>query len=192
MEFGTITLVAVGAALLSTVATAAIAFVAPLFSHGVKLSEFRQAWINEQRKDVAEYMGLAREWIELWDRTNVPGGGTDEQKKELFSQANKALVIFWRIQMRVNPLINNPHAAQDTEFLKRLGALLAPPPPDPKGVNPPEIMWRKEAENALSQAQIVFKAEWEVTKKTLLQSTWERWRQKRKEMNEKIKQMQGQ
>jgi len=190
VEFGTLSFVVLVGSTISTVLTVVVAFIAPVFSHGVKLAEFRQAWINEQRKDVADYMGLAREWVELWDRRNVLGGGTKEEKGELFTLANKALVIFWRIKMRVNPFPNE-FAAQDTEFLRLLGKLLEPPPPDPNGVGPAESMWRKEAEKALIQAQKIFKTEWEVTKKTLLQSFWERWRSQRKATVEKIECQQG-
>lgn len=187
LTFGTISVITFVAALLTTLVNVAIAFVAPLFSHGVKLAEFRQAWINEQRKDVAEYIGLAREWVEAWDEQNGAVAATEEdreklrkQRKDLFGLANKALVILWRIKMRVNPLTTNPQAAQDKEFLARLEALLLPPPPDPSGVSPPEAMWRKLAEEAVAQSQIVFKGEWEVTKTTMLSNVWDAWKSRKK------------
>ena len=211
LDFGTISLVALVAAIFSSVVSCAIAFVAPLFSHGVKLAEFRQAWINEQRKDVAEYLGLAREWVEVWERTNdkegltveeqqefinlakkvrrsdeeenrflllaAKSGRTDSEVQEIFTITNKALVIFWRIQMRMNPLETNAHYKQDQEFLARLKKLIVPPPP---GSGPAESRWRIEAGNAVAQAQLVFKTEWEVTKKTMVQSGLEKWRAWRK------------
>ena len=154
----------------------------------MKLAEFRQAWINEQRKDVAEYLGLAREWVEAWDKQNGAVAVTDEdreklekERKDLFGLANKALVILWRIKMRVNPIPANPRAAQDTEFLARLDALLLPPPPDPNGLVPAEAMWRQLAEGAVAQSQIVFKGEWEVTKTTMLNNFLDAWKARRRQ-----------
>jgi hypothetical protein len=187
LTLGTISVITIVTALLTTLVTVAVAFVAPLFSHGVKLAEFRQAWINEQRKDVAEYLGLAREWVEAWDEQNGAVAETAEdreklkkQRKDLFELANKALVILWRIKMRMNPLTTNPQAAQDKEFLVRLDALLLPPTPDPNGVSPPEAMWRKLADAAVAQSQIVFKGEWEVTKTTMLDNFWDAWKARKK------------
>jgi hypothetical protein len=207
VDIGTISLVAIIAAILSTVVSVAIAFVAPLFSHGVKLAEFRQAWINDQRKDVADYMGLARDWVEVWERTNskegltdeernefinlavkdrrsdeedlklsllaAKTGRTDEEQQEIFTISNKALVILWRIKLRMNPLETNAYYKQDQEFLKLLGNLIEPPPP---GHTSAESRWRIQAEKAVAQAQVVFKTEWEVTKKTTVQSGLEKWR----------------
>jgi hypothetical protein len=193
LTLGTISVITIIAALLTTLVTVAVAFVAPLFSHGVKLAEFRQAWINEQRKDVAEYLGLAREWIEVWDLQNGSDARTVEdhenlqkQRDELFRIANRALVILWRIKLRVNPLPGNPKAARDEKFIARLQVLLSPPPPDPNGVSPAEAMWRKLAEEAVAQSQIVFKEEWEVTKTTMLQNvvaTWKAGRQRSRAMD---------
>lgn len=182
LTLGTISVITLVTLLLTTIVTVLVAFVAPLFSHGVKLAEFRQAWINEQRKDVAEYLGLAREWVEAWDEQNDVAK-TDEEherlkklRKDLFGLTNKALVILWRIKMRMNPLPTNPQAPQDKEFLARLDRLILPPPPDPNGVSPPEAMWRKLAEAAVAQSQIVFKDEWEVTKATMLHNLWDAWK----------------
>jgi hypothetical protein len=179
LTLGPIVVITILAALLTTLVTVAATFVAPLFSHGLKLAEFRQAWIFEQRKDIAEYLGLAREWVEAWDKQNGVVAATDKeceklkkQRKHLFALADKALMILWRIKMRVSPLTNNPHAAADTEFFARLEALLLPPPPDPRGVSLPKAMWRKLAEGAVAQSQILFKGEREVTRPTMFHRIW--------------------
>lgn len=86
LTLGTISVITIVAAILTTIVTVAVALVAPLFSHGVKLAEFRQAWINEQRKDVAEYLGLAREWVEAWDEQNGVVATTDGEREKLTKQ----------------------------------------------------------------------------------------------------------
>lgn len=179
MTFGTITLVAVLSAVFSGLGTAAVAFIAPLFSHGVKLAEFRQAWINDQRKDIAEYVGIARRWVEKWESTNTVGGRTEEERLVLFGITNEALVILWRIRMRMNPSETNPQFEQDQELLRRLTGLLNPPGP---AAGQAENAWRPLAEAAIDQAQLVLKTEWEVTKTNTLQTGLQRlraWMQRR-------------
>ena len=44
-----------------------IALIAPAIAHAIKLAEFRQAWINDLRRDIADYLGLARKWAKSYE-----------------------------------------------------------------------------------------------------------------------------
>ncbi len=37
-------------------------------SRSIKISEFRQAWINELRKDLADYIGAAHRWVRKYEQ----------------------------------------------------------------------------------------------------------------------------
>jgi len=87
------------------------------FGRRLKISEFRQAWINDLRKDVADYLGIVDRWFEAHQQ--------NQDKWKLFSMGNEAQVIFFRIKMRINPL-ENKHKKSDDEFLETLRKLSEP------------------------------------------------------------------
>ena len=185
MEFGTFSLVVFVAGLVSTIISIGIAFVAPIFSHWVKIAEFRQAWINDQRKDVAEYLGLTRQWVIAAGETSNADGGPITQRKEVFDAATSALVVLWRIKMRINPRPNE-FAEQDAAFIDALTILLERPLPDPNHASSLDVRWREQADHAIGCAQQVFKTEWEVTKKTIVSTLWRKWRRYRQARDEEI------
>ncbi|AYP22404.1 hypothetical protein [Pantoea agglomerans] len=39
---------------------------AALITRGLKISEFRQLWIDERRNDISEYISKAHEWIDIY------------------------------------------------------------------------------------------------------------------------------
>ena len=151
-----------------------LALIAPMVGHAIKLAEFRQTWINDLRKDVADYIGLCRRWVrglEEYFQLERSGQGEKLLKKkneELSSTANDALVILWRIKMRINPR-DNEFKRQDDLFLELLDGLL-----DDEKIRPaePELerRWRVFADSAVSQSRELLKREWEVTKQF-----WPRW-----------------
>ena len=151
-------------ALLAAFAAIVAATIAPRISHSIKISEFRQAWINDLRRDIADYLGAAERWFRKYEEINGinasdPDKGSRE-RDELFPVANEAKVILRRIRLRFNPK-DNPHKAEDDALLQRLDYMLnpgkcAPPQPD--------VSWEKLANEAVEQARHILKREWEVTK----------------------------
>lgn len=144
--------------------TAVVAYIAPNIARHTKIAEFRQAWINGQRKDVAEYLGLARKWHSRYDKS-APLTESAEDKELSDSLQTNALVVLWRIKMRINPE-TNPSAAEDQELLRRLDLLLEA---QKAASEDPRIVWKRNADLAVAQAQLVFKTEWETTKR---QGSW--------------------
>src|SRR5690242_17706138 len=78
------------------------AMVGGVISHRTKISEFRQAWINELRVDVAAYMGLSEKWVRRLWITNQ-GNRSESDANELARTANEAMVLLRRIRLRFNP-----------------------------------------------------------------------------------------
>jgi hypothetical protein len=151
------------------------ATIAPWISHSIKISEFRQAWINDLRRDIADYLGVSERWFRKYEEINHMAAGDplkgDRERTELFPIANEAKVILRRIRLRFNPT-DNRHKAEDDAFLKSLDDMLnpgkcAPPQPD--------VSWQKLADDSVQQARRILKREWEVTKKLPVP-----WKQRRK------------
>jgi hypothetical protein len=173
-----VTLVSVETAVWALIAALVVAVIAPSISHAIKIAEFRQAWINDLRKDVADYIGLCRKWIRIYERVNECDDQTKKheiEQKELFPTATDALVIFWRIDMRINPLPNE-FKKRDDDFIAALRALLAPgalPPPVGKlELADTETRWRTLAEDAVRHSKLVLKGEWERAKRFPITGLW--------------------
>ena len=165
-------IVGVETAVWALFAALVVAVIAPSISHAIKVAEFRQAWINDLRRDVADYIGLCRKWIRIYERVNECDDQTKKheiEEKELFPTATDALVIFWRIDMRINPLPNE-FKERDDAFIASLRALLNPPPTE--GLADTETRWRKFAEEAVRHSKLVLKGEWEVAKRFPLTRLW--------------------
>ncbi len=134
------------------------AFSAAWISRSVKISEFRQKWIDELRGDIAAYIGLAEKWYRKWDEINfLPSEEKEKRERnEAFPISNDAMVILWRIKLRINSE-QNEHKQQDEEFLQSLDDLLNPG----KAVH----SWRELAKVAVEKSRKLLKREWEVAKK---------------------------
>ena len=149
-----------------SISAVAVALIAPMVAHAIKLADFRQAWINDLRKDIADYIGLCGKWVRVYDDLNELNDQAKEaESKELFSTATEALVILWRIEMRINPL-ENKFKQEDDSLIASLRDLLNPgaiPPSDASDLVP---KWRGLAEIAVGRARAVLKREWEVTNST--------------------------
>lgn len=135
-------------------------------SRSIKISEFRQAWINDLRKDISDFVGVAEKWQRKYDEINALPDGEERplrEQNELFPIANEARVIYRRIQLRFNPRPNQ-YKEKDDVLLKELLDLL-----DPRNLSPrnPEASWQSLADKAIITAREVLKREWEVTKKLL-------------------------
>jgi len=122
------------------------------FGRLLKISEFRQAWINDLRKDVADYLGVTERWF------NAHMKGEEDWK--LFSMGNEASVILYRIKMRINPH-DNMHKKSDGEFIAALEKLQYPNLAPKEQL---ETYWRSAADEAVQKARELLKREWEITK----------------------------
>jgi hypothetical protein len=169
----------VGGGLLTTtmwVAIAAVvaACIAAWISRSIKVSEFRQEWINDLRKDIADYVGLAERWVRKYEEINDinPNDPRREVKErdELFPIANETSVVLRRIRMRFNPRPNR-HKIEDDDFLQSLADLLNPGKLTPQQSY---ASWSVLASSAVEMAREILKREWEVTKRLPPRWLWDR------------------
>jgi hypothetical protein len=143
------------------------AFTAAWISRSVKISEFRQKWIDELRNDISAYVGVAEKWFRKWDEINSitseeskePSEVSEERgrrdREELFPIYNKACVILQRIKLRLNAKEPEHNLLQ-----KDLQDLIHRPPPG--------TAWQQLRDEAVEKARKVLKDEWEETKKVQL------------------------
>jgi hypothetical protein len=156
---------ALGAAILAAGAAVSASIIAGRISNATKIAEFRQAWIDKLREDIAKYVGAVHQWIRKYEELNdLPSSEhkREKERNELFPIANKARVILWRIRMRLNPR-ENENKAEDDAFLASLLDLLDPGKL-PAG-HQTEAAWMNSADQVVEQAREILKREWEVTKR---------------------------
>jgi hypothetical protein len=103
--------VAVLTSIMAAIIALFAAVIVALLARSLKISEFRQAWINDQRKDVADYLGVTQRWFKAWS--------SGEEEWKLFSMGNEASVIFYRIKMRINPN-ENKYKVEDESAMSHL------------------------------------------------------------------------
>lgn len=140
-------------ALIAFAAGVCVAAVTGGLSRRLKISEFRQAWINDLRNDVADYLGRTQKWFYAY--------GKQEEDWKLFNMGNEASVILYRIQMRINPN-ENEYKKDDDAFLAALLTLRSP------GAVPPlaaDTHWAEVSVEVISKARRLLKREWEITKR---------------------------
>jgi hypothetical protein len=77
----------------------------------LKISEFRQAWINALREDIGAYLGATQKWFHAYSR--------GEEDGKLFAMGNEASVILYRIKMRFNPNQNESKQEDDASAAYR-------------------------------------------------------------------------
>lgn len=136
------------------------AIVAAVIARELKISEFRQAWINDLRDELSEYMSKAYEWMDLYiDCNALP---SQAKKAELVPHLEKvkyeSFHLLWRVQMRFKPDDKNANAL--------IGTLLDLLDPNAFGISATDAAsrWRKRADEAVAQSRKLLKEEWEVTK----------------------------
>lgn len=151
------------------VAAVVAAIVTGRISRSIKISEFRQAWINDLRKDIADYIGAAHKWVRKFEQLNALVGADKQEEKgrmereELLPIHNESIVILSRIKLRFNPR-RNRYKDEDDKFLVALTSLLDPTKLAPRDASPLEISWLKLASEAIEIARTILKREWEITK----------------------------
>ncbi|GHU30185.1 hypothetical protein FACS189497_09550 [Betaproteobacteria bacterium] len=137
------------------------AIVAALIMREVKISEFRQAWINDLRTDISDYISKVHEWVDLYQVFNEEEN--QEQKKRMTVSLDRikydSFHVLRRIELRFKPSDVSANA-----LIEKLKHLLDPqkvPPPNP------QLTWAQLADNAVDCAQSLLKEEWETTKNPL-------------------------
>lgn len=152
-----------GGALTATLWVAAGVIIAALIAREVKISEFRQAWINELRADIANFISKADKWIDSYVSFNCESD--QQEKKDMAEKLDKTkygcLQILRRIEMRFKP----GDEAGDA-LIDKLRELLDPSKNQTLGSSKAE--WTRAADSAISQARNLLKKEWEVTKNPFL------------------------
>jgi hypothetical protein len=137
------------------------ALVAAFIARSVKISEFRQAWIDGLRSDISEFMSKAHEWIDLYIEFN--SSSSNEKKGELAPALNRikydAFHVLRRIELRFKP--------DDLEAKALLSALLELLDPAKLSHDSQYASWRKLADGTTLRARHLLKEEWEVTKNPL-------------------------
>ena len=136
------------------------AIAAAWITREIKVSEFRQAWINELRKDIAEFTRKAQEWADLYVEQNEAETQPEKAafRKMLRKLKHEAFEIHRRIQLRFKLDDEGANA-----LLAQLLDLL-----DPSKFPPPQSAnWNKLVDHAVSSSRILLKKEWEVTKNPL-------------------------
>ncbi|MGO9768037.1 MAG: hypothetical protein ACLPSW_00485 [Roseiarcus sp.] len=149
--------------ILAIIIAAGAALTAAWISRSIKISEFRQKWIDDLRNDISAYVGAAEKWFRKYEEINPLLSREKEQREraELFPIANDARVILQRIKLRFNPE-DNPDKAQDDAFLQSLDDLINPGKVAPGNT---WASWQALADDAVEKARKILRREWKVTKK---------------------------
>jgi hypothetical protein len=135
-------------------------------SRSIKISEFRQKWIDALRDDVAAYIGATHKWIRKFEEINkikISDEKLVKEESELLPIQNEALVILSRIKLRINPQ-KNRYKKEDDAFLAALDRLLNPGKLVPIDASSIEVSWERAVLELTEIARKLLKREWEVTK----------------------------
>ena len=153
-----------GVAAAVIVATGALT--AARISQQMKISEFRQKWIDALRDDIADYLRSADKWFDTYQDINTTLDQDAKAQKVTAADEERytTLKLLRRIQLRINPL-DNPDKQEDKAFLTNLAALINPgaTPPDAFG-DRSRTAWNESVDLVLLQSRAILKREWQVTK----------------------------
>lgn len=135
------------------------AIVTALIAQGSKISEFRQAWINNLRSDIAIYLSKVHQASNLQEQRQ----NENDQKKEIIrlgihALLYEAIVFRMRIEMMFKP-------GDHEDFLGNLRDL--PMQHTGKWYKGGSSDRLKSMEDCLEQARQILKSEWEITKEPL-------------------------
>lgn len=140
------------------------ALVAALLARSLKISEFRQAWINSLRDDSAELIGLLGDAHEAGTRASGEFAATGGEiwKTEFAPAVAKARTLQSRIRLRINPKPNKNSEA-DGRFLAALNHLV-------DGCIDRSSLcsdFQTRMESFEAEARSLLKREWQITKRGL-------------------------
>lgn len=151
--------------------TALVALLVAVMTRALKISEFRQAWINGLRDEISEYTSKADEWIEMYLDFNSE---TDQKvKAETEPKLNRIKYDAFRVRRKIEMRFK-PEDLKANALLSSLYNLL-----DPAKLSGSSRYgsWRCQADDAILQARHLLKEEWETTKNPFRRS-WEKVAQK--------------
>lgn len=134
------------------------AIIAAFIMRGVKISEFRQAWIDGLRTDISEFISKAHEWIDLYLVFNAEED--QKEKAELAPKLDRIKYDSFHVLRRIE-LRFKPDDSQANTLVSNLKNLL-----DPAKLAPSNqyLSWRALADGAVQDARALLKEEWEATK----------------------------
>lgn len=128
------------------------AFLTAFVTSRLKISEFRQRWIDELRSDLADYLAATQRLF----RAHIE----NKEEWKLFKRGNEASVIFYRIKLRINPN-ENEFKEEDDQFLAALERVRSPLGLDQMMA---ETHWAEASEDILLKGRKLLKREWDRTK----------------------------
>jgi len=155
---------------LLTILAAAIAagasLVAVTLSKEQKVSEFRQAWIDALREDLASFLSSARAFARAMDARRLHGSKTTDPAKTPFTLEKvgeirlAAAETFYRIKLRLNP-----DEEKHKELLRLLSQAIAAQNAvlESDGADKRDVL--AAVESAAEFAQPILKAEWNRVKR---------------------------
>lgn len=130
------------------------------------VSAKRQIWIDELRKEVAEYLTLTARLEEL-RRPNPDNDEADQKRNfdELMDANKRAMELLIRIKLRLNPKED-----EHNEFVRLLGALadVCKDPPAKETKQQMQIAQKEFAtarDRVIAHVQTILKHEWERVKR---------------------------
>ncbi|WP_237504560.1 hypothetical protein [Pseudomonas syringae] len=140
------------------IATLLAAALVALMARQLKISEFRQSWINEVRVDVSDFISKAHEWIDLY---LVFNGEPDQKvKAELAVKLDRIKYDSFQVLRRIE-LMFKPDDLEANDMLASLIDLLDPS----KLISGRQYnSWRDLAGIAVMKSRYLLKEEWEKTK----------------------------
>lgn len=151
------------------VITGVISFIGLVISKENKISEFRQAWIDELRKDISDYIALSEKhafnYTNIWFKGKQEKSNTDYDPRAaindfLSKESNTIDSVNTRIVLRLNP----------DEHVLLLNALLASYNSNISLINATEVDRRNELNHDLSK----FNKELRDQSVALLRNEWKR------------------
>lgn len=151
MDFSSLSYPAVGTICAALIA-GFISFVVTVLAKDQKTSEFRQAWIDGLRADVADFAGLARSMLAVVNAKKNLGEDASSYVLERHDDFTKIYSLITRIRLRLNP---DEHG----EILEFLEALFSENPT----ISPAEMS--DTVKGVVACSQKILKSEWKRVKR---------------------------
>lgn len=144
--------------IIAAVIAALVVFISTVLSKEQKTSEFRQAWIDELRKDVAQYVSGTVEFAALYCLRKKRNSDELELLESNFDAIRELQSIEYRIIFRLNPVKHSGLIAKIKALRRQMISLYS------QGVSSSAV------EDSITDAitadcNVILKAEWERVKK---------------------------
>lgn len=147
---------------------------ATLMNRNLKLAEFRQAWINDLRAEIADYFVASDEYYAACLVYRSAGaapaapGTLDEAQLAVAAAKAKADAYFYRINLRINPT-HNDNSEDDASFLACLAVLTVNMETQ---LSVSEKQRARHLDDAMRESRMLLKREWEVVKGMRPMRSW--------------------